>query len=89
MTDRITRRHLPTQLTLELGVTALGGSLLWWAPAPAEPLPPKTPSGDLLETVPAGGPPSFARKGGARVAEVYRYAAHPVLLWLRGDWPLA
>jgi hypothetical protein len=61
-------------MTLGLGVTALGGSTAWWASAPAEPPQRKTPSGDLLETVPRGGLPSFARSGGARVEAVYRYA---------------
>ena len=74
MRGRISRRWFLQQMTLGCGVTALGGSLVWWVSAPAEPPQRKTPSGDLLETVPRGGLPSFARKGGAKVEAVYRYA---------------
>ena len=74
MRDRIVRRRFLQRMTLGLGVTTLGGSLAWWASAPAEPPQRKTPSGDWLETVPRGGLPSFARKGGAKVEAVYRYA---------------
>ena len=35
----------------------------------------RTPSGDVLETVPKGELPSFARNGSPRVQEAYRYAA--------------
>jgi Protein of unknown function with PCYCGC motif len=75
MRDRIVRRRFLKHMGIGLGVTALGGSLAWWTSAPAEPPQRKTPSGDLLETVPAGELPSFARKGGAKVETVYRYAA--------------
>jgi len=75
LTDRIARRRFLTQMTLGLGVAAIGGSLAWWASAPAEPPQRRTPSGDLLETVPQGELPSFARKGGPKVEAVYRYAA--------------
>jgi hypothetical protein len=74
MRDRIGRRQFLQQMTLGLGVNALGGSPAWGASAPAEPLQRKTPSGDLLETVPQGELPSFARKGGPKVEAVYRYA---------------
>jgi hypothetical protein len=74
MRGRISRRWFLQQMTLGFGVTVLGGSLIWWASAPAEPPQRKTPSGDLLETVPHGGLPSFARKGGPKVKAVYRYA---------------
>jgi hypothetical protein len=74
MRDRIARRRFLQQMTLGLGVSAVGGSLAWWATAPAEPPQRKTPSGDLLETIPQGGLPSFARNGGANVEAVYRYA---------------
>lgn len=74
MRDRIARRRFLQRMTLGLGVTALGSSLAWWASAPAALPQRKTPSGDLLETVPGGGLPSFARNGGARVEAVYRYA---------------
>jgi hypothetical protein len=74
MTDRIARRRSLTQMSLGHSVTALGGSLAWWASAPAEPPQRKTTSGDLLETVPHGELPSFARTGGLKVEAVYRYA---------------
>jgi Protein of unknown function with PCYCGC motif len=74
MRDRIVRRRFLKRMTLGLGMTALGGSLAWWASAPANPLQRKTPSGDLLEMVPQGELPSFARTGGAKVEAVYRYA---------------
>jgi hypothetical protein len=70
----IARRQFLQQMMLGLGVTAVGGSLAWWASAPAAPPQRKTLSGDLLETVPHGGLPSFARKGGPKVEAVYRYA---------------
>jgi Protein of unknown function with PCYCGC motif len=62
-------------MTRGLGVTALGDSLAWWASALAEPPQRKTPSGDLLEIVPRGELPSFARTGGPKVEAVYRYDA--------------
>jgi Protein of unknown function with PCYCGC motif len=74
MRDRIARRWFLKHMGIGLGVTALGGSLAWWASAPAGPPQRKTPSGDLLETVPQGELPSFARKGGPKVEAVYRYA---------------
>jgi hypothetical protein len=73
MRSRISRRWVLQQMTLGFGVAALGGSLAWWAVPPAEPQR-KTPSGDLLETVPHGELPSFARTGGPKVEAVYRYA---------------
>ena len=72
MTDGIARRRFLTQLTCALSVSAAGA---WWTSAFAEPPRRKTPSGDLLETVLRGELPSFARKGGPEVEEVYRYAA--------------
>jgi Protein of unknown function with PCYCGC motif len=74
MTDGIARRRFLTQMSLGLGVAALGGSFAWWGSAPAEPPQRKTPSGDLLETVPRGELPSFAKAGGPQVEAVYRYA---------------
>jgi hypothetical protein len=74
MTDGIARRWFLTQLTCALSVTATGGSLAWWASASAGSPQRKTPSGDLLETVPRGALPSFARTGGPTVEAVYRYA---------------
>jgi uncharacterized protein with PCYCGC motif len=74
MTDGIARRRFLNQLTCALSVTATCGSLAWWTSAAAEPPQRKTPSGDLLETVPRGELPTFARKGGPKVVAVYRYA---------------
>ena len=74
MTDGMARRRFLTRMGLGLGVAALGGSLAWWASAPAEPRQRKTPSGDLLEMVPQGELPSFARTVGQKVEAVYRYA---------------
>jgi hypothetical protein len=74
MADGMARRRFLTQMSLGLGVTALGGSFVWWAFASAAPSQRKTPSGDLLETVPRGELPSFARTGGPKVEAVYRYA---------------
>jgi hypothetical protein len=73
MTDGIARRRFLTQLACALGLSAAGGSLAWWASAAAEPPQRKTPSGDLLETVPRGELPSFARTGGPTVEAVYCY----------------
>jgi hypothetical protein len=58
MGHRSTRRHFLKHITLGLGVTTIGGSLVWWVSAPAEPPQRKTASGDLLETVPEGGLPT-------------------------------
>jgi hypothetical protein len=74
MRDRIARRRFLQQMTRGLGVTAVDSSLVWWTSAPAEPPQRKTPSGDLLETVPRGQLPSFARTGRPKVEAVYRYA---------------
>jgi hypothetical protein len=74
MRGRMSRRWFLQQMTLGVGVTALGSSLIWWVSAPAEPPQRKTASGDLLETVTDGGLPSFARAGGPKVEAVYRYA---------------
>jgi Protein of unknown function with PCYCGC motif len=74
MTDGVARRRFLTQMGLGLGVVTLGGSLTWSASAPAQPPQRKTPSGDLLETVPPGELPSFARSAGPEVEAVYRYA---------------
>jgi hypothetical protein len=74
MRERIARRRFLQCMTCGLGVATIGGSLAWWASAPAEPPQRQTASGDLLETVPQGELPSFARKGGPKVEAVYRYA---------------
>jgi hypothetical protein len=76
MRDPIHRRRFLKQMALALGVAGVGGSPAWWASAPASQPLQKPPSGDLLETVPAGQLPAFARKRGPRVEEVYRYAVN-------------
>jgi uncharacterized protein with PCYCGC motif len=74
MIEDSTRRGFLTQLTFALSLSATGGFLPCWTPASAAPLQRKTPSGDLLETVPRGALPSFAHKGGPQVEAAYRYA---------------
>lgn len=67
MTPQIDRRRF-----LQLA-GALSG-LLWTADARGQaPAPRRTPNGDLLETVPKGELPSFAKKA-PKVTEAYRYA---------------
>ena len=75
MNKRMHRRRFLKQATIGLGVAAVGGSVAWWVSAPTEPPPRKTPNGDLLETVPPEGLPSFAVKAGPPAHEAYRYAA--------------
>ena len=70
MADDIARRRFLTQLTYALGVTAAGGSPAWRASAAAQPPQRKTPSGDLLETVPRGALPSYARTGFAQQVRI-------------------
>ena len=69
-----TRRGFLTQLTRGLAVSAVGGWVAWRASVSGAPLQRKTASGDLLETVPRGGLPSFATAGDPKVEAVYRYA---------------
>lgn len=92
MTNGLPRRGFLTKMGFGLGMTALGGSLGWWAFAPAPPAQRKTPSGDLLETVPLGELPSFVRAKGPKVEAVYRYAVehgdtlqYIPCVWLRHD----
>jgi hypothetical protein len=75
MADRMVRRRFLKHVGIGLGVTAIGGSLAWWASALAGPPERRTPSGGRLETVSAGELPSFAWKEGPKVEAVYRYAA--------------
>jgi Protein of unknown function with PCYCGC motif len=74
MTKRMRRRGFLQQLTVGLSVAVVGGSAAWWVSASAAPPLRKTPSGDLLETVPDGSLPSFAVKAGPKAQEAYRYA---------------
>lgn len=74
MRQRTMRRWFLQRMTLGLGVTAFGGAFVWWVSVPAGPSQRQTASGDLLETVPRGELPSFARTGGPQVEAVYRYA---------------
>jgi hypothetical protein len=75
MAKRMPRRQFLRHASIGLGTAVVGGSVVWWAAAPADPPSRKTPSGDLLETVPPENLPSFAVKAGPKVQEVYRYAA--------------
>jgi len=74
MSTGTNRRQFLRQMTAAVGGVFAGSSLAW---AGADPIPPRlrrTASGDLLETVPKGQLPSFAKSGGPKVQEVYRYA---------------
>lgn len=75
MSDRILRRQFLWQVIAGLGAGFRGSSLAGAASAPADSPLRRTPSGDLLETVPKGSLPSFAEKGGPNVQEAYRSAA--------------
>ena len=68
------RRHVLWWLTKGMGVVAAGGVLRWAVSAPADAPRRKTPTGDVLEIVPAGGLPSFALEKGPKVQAAYRYA---------------
>ncbi len=75
MTDVIQRRRFLSLALASVGVamgerTSAGGES---APGGAQLR--RTPNGDLLETVPKGGIPSFAQRAGPQVQETYRYAA--------------
>jgi hypothetical protein len=74
MTKRMRRRRFLKQMTIGLSVAVVGGSAVWWVSAAAAPPLRKSPSGDLLETVPEGSLPSFAVKAGPKAQEAYRYA---------------
>lgn len=71
MTHSVNRRRALQQLTA-IVVGTLESADAWAASAPE---PRRTSTGDLLETVAKGELPSFAKKGGPRVQEGYRYAA--------------
>lgn len=75
MTDRIYRREFLWKVISIIGVTFAGSSLACARSASADPPLRRTPSGDLLETMPKGALPSFAKRGSPKVQEVYRYAA--------------
>src|ERR687892_264687 len=72
---RLQRRTFLKNTAIGLGVAVVGGSVAWWLFAPAGPRQRRSPNGDLLETVPWGGLPSFAVKAGPKAQEMYRYAA--------------
>ena len=75
MAKRMPRRAFLKHTALGLEVAVVGSAVAWWVSAPADPPQRKTPTGDLLETVPQGSVPSFALKAGPRAQEAYRYAA--------------
>ena len=72
--QRIQRRQFLWFLTAWAGVVVASGVLVWMAPVPPRPLQRRAPNGDLLETVPQGGLPSFAQQASPRVQEAYGYA---------------
>ena len=75
MTNVIHRRRFLSVTLAGLAGALGGGFAARAASAPGgQPLG-RTPNGDLLETVPKGGIPSFAQQGGPKVQEAYRYAA--------------
>jgi hypothetical protein len=75
MANRIPRRQVLRYMLLGGGV-ALGGSALVYRGSLLVGSPQRrTPHGDVLETVPQGELPSFARTGSPKAQEAYRYAA--------------
>jgi hypothetical protein len=75
VTDRMHRRRLLWYGLLGGGVVLAGSALVYTGSILADPPQRRTPHGDLLETVPQGELPSFARTGSQKVQEAYRYAA--------------
>jgi hypothetical protein len=75
VTDRIDRRQLLRYALLGGGVVLAGSSLVRLGSLRADSPQQRTPHGDVLETVPQGELPSFARTGSLKVQGVYRYAA--------------
>lgn len=74
MAHRIERRRFLGHV-IAFGAVIGRPSLARAGSDPAAPRLRRTATGDLLETVPKGGLPSFARNGGPKVEEAYRYAA--------------
>ncbi len=70
MRDSTSRRRFIGKVTALMS-WALGAGVVWAQSPPLR----RTPTGDLLETVARGDLPPFAKQGGPRVAEAYRYAA--------------
>lgn len=75
MTDHSHRRQFFRHVLLAMGAAFTGATLARAGSTLADSALRKTPSGDLLETVPKGSLPVFARNGGAKVQEAYRHAA--------------
>jgi hypothetical protein len=74
MRNRISRRWFLERLTLGLGVTALGGSLAWWASAPAEPPQRKPQAATCSRRCPEGSSRPLRKQAAPKVEAVYRYA---------------
>ena len=70
-----TRRQFLWRLATGIGVISAGGALTWTVLA-SDGTARKTPSGDLLETVPQGELPSFAQDKSPKVQEAYQYAVN-------------
>jgi len=75
MTDSIERRRFVSNLLAGAAVAIGGVALAGTGPALGGAPLRRTPNGDLLETVARGELPSFAKEGGERVQEAYRYTA--------------
>lgn len=75
MTEGIHRRQFLRQMTTVFGLVSAGSSVAWAGSEPPAPRLRRTATGDLLETVPKGELPAFAKQGGPKVQEAYRYAA--------------
>ncbi|MBI2456479.1 MAG: hypothetical protein HYV46_10155 [candidate division NC10 bacterium] len=72
MVRQPSRRQFFWQVPVILGFMTARNDLVWGeGGTPVR----RTPSGDLLEAVPKGELPSFAKSGSPKVAETYRYAA--------------
>lgn len=81
VTDRMHRRQLLWYAFVGGGVVLAGSALVYTGAILADPPQRRTPHGDMLETVPQGELPSFARTGSLKVQEAYRYAvAHGAIL---------
>jgi len=75
MTDETRRRQFLRDVTAAFGAVFARSALAWAESDAVAPRLRRTVTGDLLETVPAGELPSFAKNAGPKVQAAYRYAA--------------